>query len=62
MSKSTEDLISEYNERIAGRFANCQLGSIRHRSRQAKIDAIVDEISRRADDNDPVAIAWYEEA
>lgn len=62
MSKSTSDLIAEYDERISGRFDHCQLGSTRHRSRQAKIDAIVDEISRRADNGDADAIAWYEEA
>ena len=59
MSKSTENLIAEYDERIAGRWSNCQLGSTRAASRQAKIDAIVDELSARADAGDVAAEAWF---
>lgn len=58
---TTEQLIAEYNERIAGRFVRCNLGSSRMASRQAKINAIVDELSKRADNGDTVAIAWYEQ-
>ncbi|ACE79836.1 hypothetical protein KBG_88 [Mycobacterium phage KBG] len=57
---TTSDLIAEYEDRIAGRWVKCQLGSTRAVSRQRKINDLVDEISRRADDGDPVALAWYE--
>jgi hypothetical protein len=56
----TNELIAEYDARIAGRWVNCQLGSTRAASRQRTIDAIVAEISRRADDGDAEALAWYE--
>lgn len=59
-NETTKALIAEYDARIAGRFVNCQLGSTRHQSRQARIDAIVDELSTRADNGDTVAEAWYE--
>ena len=57
---TTAELIAEYDARIAGRFVRCQLGSTRAASRQRKIDEIVEEISRRADGGDAVALAWYE--
>lgn len=57
---TTAALIAEYDERIAGRWSNCQLGSTRAAARQSYIDAIVDEISRRADAGDVEALAWYE--
>jgi hypothetical protein len=57
---TTAALIAEYDARIAGRWANCQLGSTRAASRQRSIDAIVDELSRRADAGDTEALAWYE--
>ena len=55
----TEALIAEYDQRIATRFVRCQIGSSRYASRQAKIDAIVEELGRRADAGDPIALAWY---
>jgi hypothetical protein len=57
---ASADLITEYDARIAGRWVNCQLGSTRAASRQRSIDAIVNELSRRADEGDAVALAWYE--
>lgn len=59
-SQSTEDLVAEYNERIAGRFTRCNLGSARYVARQRKIDAIVDELSNRADAGDEAAARWFE--
>ncbi|ALA06366.1 hypothetical protein SEA_UKULELE_136 [Mycobacterium phage Ukulele] len=61
MRKTTAALIAEYGARISGRWENCQLGSTRAVSRQQKINAIVDELSRRADDGDAEALAWYGE-
>jgi hypothetical protein len=59
MSRSTQALITEYDERIEARWTNCQLGSTRAASRQAKIDAIVDEIERRSNAGDVEAEAWF---
>ncbi len=55
------DLIEDYNQGIATRWVNCTLGSSRAASRQAKINAIVDELGKRADDGDEEALAWYAE-
>lgn len=57
--KTTAALIAEYDARIATRWERCNLGSTRAASRQAKIDAIVDELGERADNGDPDALAWY---
>lgn len=57
---ATATLVAEYDERIAGRWTNCQLGSTRAATRQHRIDAIVNELSRRADADDPEALAWYD--
>lgn len=59
---STADLIAEYDRRMAARFERCQLGSTRFAARQREIDAIVDELSHRADADDAVALTWFEEA
>ena len=59
VSKTTEQLIADYDAAIAGRWVRCELGSARAASRQRNIDAIVDAISARADSGDADAIAWY---
>lgn len=59
MHTNTRELIAEYDVRIVARFDKCQLGSTRHQSRQAKIDAIVDELERRADSGDVIAEGWF---
>lgn len=59
MSKSTADLIAEYDARIVGRFDRAPIGSSRAVSRQRRIDAIVDELSQRADAGDAIAEAWF---
>ena len=41
---STQELISQYDNMIAGRWNRCELGSTRAASRQRKIDAVVNEI------------------
>lgn len=56
---TTENLIAEYNERRDGQFTKCNLGSSRWNSRQAKINAIVDELSNRADNGDTDAIEFF---
>lgn len=53
----TEILIQQYNLAIssfAGRFSNTA-------PRQVRINYIVDLLSARADNNDPVALAWLNE-
>lgn len=59
MTQTTTSLIAEYDARIVSRFDHCALGSTRHASRQAKINAIVDELSQRADAGDSEAEAWF---
>lgn len=56
---TTAELIAEYDKRIAARVVQCQVGSSRWNSRQTKINEIVDELSKRADDGDEMAEEWY---
>lgn len=59
MTNSTANLIAEYDARMADRHSCVQVGSSRWVSRQAHINAIVDELDRRADAGDAIAESWF---
>ena len=60
LNESTNKLIVAYTIAVANRYKRCGVGSSRAASRQKRIDAIVNELSKRADNNDREALAWYE--
>jgi len=58
MTTKTADLISQYDQAITTRGA--RYGANGRTRLQSRINAIVDALSARADDGDPVALAWFE--
>ena len=57
---STPELIAAYDEAIANRWIRCNAGSSRFLARQGRIDALVNQLSARADLDDPIALDWYD--
>lgn len=61
MTKSTQDLIKEYNELDRNKLKNISgLQSSRYESRQKRINTIVDELEKRADNGDTQADRFFD--